>query len=111
MIEAYVNFGLSAPSTYRLVFCSHGRHLSPRSQDLVERLGERGFKVLLDVVTEIDAQGRLRNTTPAAAAQVLWASGHGLASLLITQVGRQWSPADELTKALLDGMFDGLVSD
>ncbi|MEI6281916.1 MAG: TetR-like C-terminal domain-containing protein [Alphaproteobacteria bacterium] len=84
---------------------------SPRSQDLVERMGERGFKVLLDVVTEMDAQGRLRNTTPAAAAQVLWASGHGLASLLITQLGRQWSPADELTKALLDGMFDGLVSD
>jgi AcrR family transcriptional regulator len=110
MIEAYVHFGLSAPSTYRLVFCSNGRHLSPRSQELVERLGDRGFNVLLDVVTEIHAQGRLRNTTPEAAAQVLWAAGHGLASLLITQVGRQWSPADALTKTLLDGMFDGLVN-
>ena len=110
MIEAYVNFGLTEPSTYRLVFCSNGRHLSPRSQDLVERLGDRCFAILLGVVTEIAAQGRLRNTTPAVAAQVLWAAGHGLASLLITQVGRSWSPADELTKTLLDGMFDGLVS-
>jgi hypothetical protein len=74
-------------------------------------MGERRFKVLLDVATEIDAQGRLRNATQATAAQVLWASGHGFAPLLSTQLGRQWSPADELTKALLDGMFDGLVSD
>ena len=109
MIEAYINFGLAEPSTYRLVFCSNGRHLSPQSQSLVERLGDRAFKTLLDVVAEIAAQGRLK-TSPAAAAQVLWAAGHGLASLLITQPDRQWSPADELTKTLLDGMFGGLVS-
>ena len=110
MIEAYVNFGLAEPSTYRLVFCSNGRHLSPRSQELVERLGDRSFAILLGVVTEIAAQGRLRAATPAVAAQVLWAAGHGLASLLITQTGRQWSPAEDLTKTLLDGMFDGLIS-
>ncbi len=110
MIEAYINFGLAEPSTYRLVFCSNGRHLSPQSQSLVERLGDRCFKTLLDVVDEIAAEGRLRGVTTAAAAQVFWAAGHGLASLLITQPDRQWSPADELTKTLLDGMFGGLVS-
>ena len=110
MIEAYINFGMAEPSTYRLVFCSNGRHLSPQSQTLVEKLGDRCFKTLLDVVLEIDAQGRLRNATPAAAAQVFWAAGHGLASLLITQPDRQWSPTDELTRTMLDGLTEGLIS-
>lgn len=109
MIEAYVTFGLDNPSTYRLVFCSHGRHLSPQSQAPVELLGERCFQKLHGVVKEIAAQGRLKTTGASVAAQVLWSAGHGLVSLMITQPDRQWAPAPVLTEALLDGVFDGLI--
>lgn len=109
MIEAYVAFSLDEPSTYRLVFCSNGRHLSPRSQELVEKLGDRAFGKLLAVVTEIADEGRLRKGTPSTAAQVIWAAGHGLASLLVTQPDRNWAPADELSRTMLDGLFGGLV--
>lgn len=109
MIEAYVAFSLDEPSTYRLVFCSNGRHLSPRSQELVEKLGDRAFGKLLAVVTEIADEGRLRKGTPSTAAQVIWAAGHGLASLLVTQPDRNWAPAEELSRTMLDGLFGGLV--
>lgn len=109
MIEAYISFGLENPSTYRLVFCSHGRHLSPASQTPVEMLGDRCFEKLHGVVKEIADQGRLKSPCASAAAQVLWAAGHGLVSLLITQPERQWAPPQVLTDTLLDGVFDGLV--
>ncbi len=109
MIEAYIQFGLDNPSTYRLVFCSHGRHLSPESQAPVEMLGDRCFQKLHDVVAEIADQGRLKSPGALVAAQVLWSAGHGLVSLMITQPGRQWAPAPVLTAALLDGIFDGVI--
>ena len=109
MIEAYIQFGLDNPSTYRLVFCSHGRHLSPESQAPVEMLGDRCFQKLHDVVAEIAEQGRLKSPGAEVAAQVLWSAGHGLVSLLITQPDRQWAPAPVLTAALLDGIFDGVI--
>lgn len=109
MIEAYIRFGLDNPSTYRLVFCSHGRHLSPESQAPVEMLGDRCFQKLLDVVAEIAGQGRLSSPSAEVAAQVLWSAGHGLVSLLITQPNRKWAPAPVLTDALLDGIFDGVI--
>jgi AcrR family transcriptional regulator len=109
MIEAYIRFGLDNPSTYRLVFCSHGRHLSPESQAPVEMLGDRCFQKLHNVVAEIAEQGRLKSPGALVAAQVLWSAGHGLVSLMITQPDRQWAPAPVLTTALLDGVFDGLL--
>jgi AcrR family transcriptional regulator len=109
MIEAYIQFGLDNPSTYRLVFCSHGRHLSPESQAPVEMLGDRCFQKLHDVVAEIADQGRLKSPAALVAAQVLWSAGHGLVSLMITQPDRQWAPAPVLTAALLDGIFDGVI--
>ena len=109
MIEAYIQFGLDNPSTYRLVFCSHGRHLSPESQAPVEMLGDRCFQKLHDVVAEIAEQGRLKSPGADVAAQVLWSAGHGLVSLMITQPDRQWAPAPVLTAALLDGVFDGVI--
>jgi AcrR family transcriptional regulator len=109
MIEAYIQFGLDNPSTYRLVFCSHGRHLSPESQAPVEMLGDRCFQKLHDVVAEIAEQGRLKSPGAEVAAQVLWSAGHGLVSLMITQPDRQWAPAPVLTAALLDGIFDGVI--
>jgi AcrR family transcriptional regulator len=110
MIAAYVQFGLTEPSTYRLVFCSQGRHMSPQSQALVERLGDRCFGYLVGAAAEIAAHGRLRSASPEAAAQVMWAAGHGLTSLLITQPDRSWAPTGELTRTLLDGIFEGLIS-
>ena len=109
MIEAYIRFGLDNPSTYRLVFCSHGRHLSPESQAPVEMLGDRCFQKLHNVVAEIADQGRLKSPGAQVATQVLWSAGHGLVSLMITQPDRQWAPAPVLTTALLDGIFDGVL--
>jgi AcrR family transcriptional regulator len=109
MIEAYIQFGLDNPSTYRLVFCSHGRHLSPESQAPVEMLGDRCFQKLHDVVAEIAEQGRLKSPGALVATQVLWSAGHGLVSLMITQPDREWAPAPLLTAALLDGIFDGVL--
>jgi len=109
MIEAYIRFGLDNPSTYRLVFCSHGRHLSPESQAPVEMLGDRCFQKLHNVVAEIAEQGRLKSPGALVATQVLWSAGHGLVSLMITQPRRQWAPAPVLTAALLDGIFEGVL--
>jgi len=46
---------------------------------------------------------------PRTAAQVIWAGGHGVVSLLITKPYFDWVERDALVKAMLDTVFDGLI--
>lgn len=111
MLDAYMSFALENPNAYQLVFCAHTGLMSEEKTEATSDLGDRCFQKFIDVVTEIAASGRLRTGSAESAAQVLWASCHGLVSLIITKPKFTWADSAELRKVLLDGMLHGLVAD
>ena len=111
MAESYVRFALTNPNTYQLVFCSPMQGISADKQAATSALGERCFDRFLGVVREIAAAGRLRTGTPESAAQVMWASCHGLVALLISRPTFRWEAPDALQQVLMDGLLYGLVTD
>ena len=111
MLDAYMGFALENPNAYQLVFCAHAGQMNEAKTEATQELGDRCFQKFIDVVNEIAASGRLRTGSAESAAQVLWASCHGLVSLIITKPGFHWADSAELRKVLLDGMLHGLVAD
>jgi AcrR family transcriptional regulator len=111
MAEGYVRFALTNPNAYQLVFSSPMQAIAEDKQAATFALGERCFDKFLGVVREIAAAGRLRTGTPEAAAQVMWASCHGVVALLIGRPTFPWEAPDALQQVLVDGLLFGLVSD
>jgi AcrR family transcriptional regulator len=111
MAESYVRFALTNPNAYQLVFCSPIQALSAQQQATSFALGERCFDKFLGVVREIAAAGRLRTGTPESAAQVMWASCHGVVALLISRPTFPWEAPDALQHVLVEALLYGLVTD
>ena len=61
------------------------------------------FRAFVTVVREVLAAGHLE-VPPPTAAQVIWAGGHGVVSLLITKPYFDWVERDQLVKATLDAL-------
>jgi AcrR family transcriptional regulator len=109
MLGAYMQFGLSNPNAYQLVFASPPGALTADKLEAMNALGMRCFERFADSVRAVAEAGRLRGEV-AIAAQVSWAAGHGMVSLLLTQPQFQWSDTPEnLKERLLDSLFDGLL--
>jgi AcrR family transcriptional regulator len=113
MLEAYVRMGLEHPNAYRLVFCSTPRATLGASpmQAATAEIGAQCYERYSGVVREIAADGRLRIGDARSAAQVLWASCHGLVALMIQRPNIDWAPAEELISTTLCGLLHGLVTD
>lgn len=108
MVEGYVRFGFENPNAYRLVYMT--RPLEARdAQTAAQEVGLSLFVAFQQVVDETAAAGRLR-ADPRAAAQALWAGGHGVVSLMITKPYFDWVDREQLTRTLLDALFDGLLT-
>ncbi|MFN3514666.1 MAG: TetR/AcrR family transcriptional regulator [Phenylobacterium sp.] len=112
MLDAYMRWGLEHPNAYELVF-THVRQLSAivNEETTAADLGARCYEIFSGVVREIAAEGRLRTGTADSAAQALWASCHGVVTLLINRPNFEWAPTDELLSVTLDGLMHGLVAD
>ncbi len=112
MLETYMRWALEHPNAYELVF-SNVRQLSAviQGEAATADLGAKCYDVFSGVVREIAADGRLRTGTADSAAQALWASCHGVVSLVINRPNFAWAPIDELIEVTLDGLMHGLVAD
>lgn len=111
MAEGYIRFALTNPNAYQLVFCSPSQALAEDKQAAMMALGEACFEKFLGVVREIAASGRLRFGTAESAAQVMWASCHGVVALLITRPTFPWAAPEDLQKVLGEGLLYGLLTD
>ncbi|HEX6859332.1 MAG TPA: TetR/AcrR family transcriptional regulator [Caulobacteraceae bacterium] len=111
MAQNYVRFALTNPNAYQLVFCSPMQAISEDKQAATMALGQRCFEEFLGVVREIAAAGRLRFGSAESAAQVMWASCHGVVALLIGRPTFPWEAPDELQKVLSQGLLYGLLTD
>ena len=109
MLEAYLDFALANPNAYALAFDRPATELAARQDKAAAAdLGRRCYALYESALTELGQAGRLRSSSEVTA-QVLWASVHGLASLLITKSGFPWADPVAVRTLLLDGLFEGLV--
>lgn len=98
--RTYIDFGLAHPDMYRIAFIPSRPHEAKpaMSFDLAQddpglAAGLRAFAALRDTIAEIRGREDPEN---AVIAQAIWASVHGLTSLLITKPFFPWADREAL---------------
>ncbi|MCW0183258.1 TetR/AcrR family transcriptional regulator [Zavarzinia sp.] len=120
-LEGYVRFGLANRDVYRLVFMTplaslvrsrlpagHRPHDDAPPEDL--GFGTQAFGMLEGEIARLIASGHLKSGDPAAIAEVVWATGHGLVSLMITHGDFKWTPFEQLLSQSIDTILNGIAA-
>jgi AcrR family transcriptional regulator len=123
IMKAYLTCGIRHPHEYRLTFMTALPRLR-RGQEMKEfrmhaRLGEpsplpptRGmicFGMLEAAIADVVREGLASIDDVAVLTETVWASGHGLVSLVITHDDFDWSARDALIEASIGLMLKGLL--
>ncbi len=118
MMECYLRFGLKHPDEYRLTFMAKSlgilgvNHKSAvADMDMPGTKGPQGFAKLLGIVADCISAGYLKGDDPELTAELIWAGGHGLVSLLITHPHFPWSDQEALIKGMLDMQLRGMLAE
>ncbi|WP_177177324.1 TetR/AcrR family transcriptional regulator [Bacillus sp. MUM 116] len=105
-LHAYINFGLSHPDYYRLIFIENLHQLQKMMTQEDDRV--RGFILLTELVTEAMNAGGLKKNDVQLVSQSLWSSLHGVTSILITFPDFSWHDQEEFVSFQVDAMMKGL---
>lgn len=106
---AYIDFGLSHPHHYEVIFISpNERYFKGKDYKFEGSMGERAFELLTKSVANCLAAGVIREGEVALISQTLWAGIHGITSLLITHQGFPFVEKRKLIDSVVDTMIDGL---
>jgi AcrR family transcriptional regulator len=105
---AYVQFAVTNPSHYRVMF---GGFLDPNGSD-PDLLNEasRTFHVLVDSLAEQQRDGLVRQGDPRQLARFVWAVVHGVATLAIDgQLETMKASPDELARFAVEQLRTGIA--
>ena len=91
--RAYVEYGLENPEPYRILFMQRAGESSTSSAALT---AADSFGLLTEAVTECLDSGLFPRGDPFTVSCALWASIHGLTSLMISNPDYPWPPLDDL---------------
>ncbi len=91
--RAYVEYGLENPEPYRILFMQQSDSFANRS---VASTAADSFALLAAAVEECLDQGIFPEGDPFTISCTLWASIHGLTSLMISNPDFPWPPLDDL---------------
>jgi AcrR family transcriptional regulator len=103
-LRTYVEFGLRNPNDYRFAFM-----LRPPVEKRPYKV-HGAFEALRYLVRRCVEEGRFRAVDVEATAQALWASAHGITSLLIQRPAFPWAPKKELIAQVINTAIDSLVA-
>jgi AcrR family transcriptional regulator len=103
-MRAYIEFGLRNPNDYRLAFL-----LKPPVEKRPYRV-HASFGVLREMVKRCVDEKHFRGAGIESTSQVLWASVHGITSLLIQRPGFPWAPKRKLITQLISTTIDSLLA-
>jgi AcrR family transcriptional regulator len=124
MMRTYTGFGIDNPHAYRLTFMTALPRLQRGAEMQAFRelnragaafdTGEvpRGivcFGMLERCVVDAVKAGRTAETDATALTEAVWASGHGLVSLVITHDSFRFTPRDKLFDVSIELMLKGLL--
>ena len=103
-LHAYVDFGRRFPTHYHFAFV-----VRPTERAVtVPVRPHASFDVLRDAVRRCIDHGHFRSPDVETTSQVLWATIHGITSLLITLPKFPWVDRDRLIGRVIDTAIDGL---
>ena len=102
-------FGFENPNAYRLAYLTPAVETRHGAETIAQRAGAELFAAVVAVVEDAVAEGVLRGDARVLA-QVIWASVHGLVSIMITKPYFDWADRDVLIRTQLDVLFKGLTA-
>ncbi|WP_066306305.1 TetR/AcrR family transcriptional regulator [Bacillus sp. FJAT-29814] len=105
-LHAYIQFGLTHPDYYRLIFIENLHLLQKIIIEEDDRT--KGFLLLTALVGGAMNAGVLRKNDVQLVSQSLWASLHGITALLITFPDFSWSERDVFVKFQVEAMIKGV---
>jgi len=115
MGRLYVEFGLTHPETYRMLFMEDPKFSSElvgshKAHDKSDP-GWQAFGLLRDTVAQLMESGKMAKRNPDAVAEAIWASLHGIVSLrLVCQESMFQTDVRELTDLMEHIMVHGLAA-
>jgi len=108
--RTYVEFGLKYPNHYKVTFINHPElHLGAASYLREGSMGLKCYATLRSNVEECIKQKKFREQDVEAITQAMWASGHGITSLLITKPDFPWVNQNRLLDFMIDISIRGLL--
>lgn len=108
--RAYIQFGLKYPNHYRVTFINPpDLGLGPEHFLAEGSMGMRAYSRLREVVEQCVSRGRLRESDVDALSQTIWASNHGITSLLITKPHFPWANRNKLIDLTINSFVGGLL--
>jgi AcrR family transcriptional regulator len=104
---AYIGFGTTHPSHYRVMFGGH--HATAAKDADLELAGAAAFMALVDALVELQGLGLVQRDDPLMQARYVWATVHGVTMLLITErMGAQPTAGDTLARYSVARITAGL---
>jgi len=103
-LRAYVEFGLRNPNDYRFAFM-----LRPPMEERPYKV-HGAFEALRYMVRRCVEEKRFRAVDVETTSQALWASVHGITSLLIQRPAFPWVVKKELIAQVINSAVDSLVA-
>ncbi len=103
--RAYVEFGLRNPGAYEFAFVLR------RPGAAHPEKPHHAYKLLRGVVAQCIAEKRFRRISIDMASQVLWATVHGITSLLIFRPNFPWADKKKLIARVIDNAAAGLLAE
>ncbi len=107
-LRTYIQFGLERPDEYRLTFMSRLIKRDDPEGCAVE-MADRSFAVLRDRLSDLMQAGLIQAGEPIRIAEAVWATLHGITSLLLDQAENLETAHECLIEATLDLVEFGLV--
>lgn len=108
-LHAYIEFGLSHPHHYEVAFVSPtDKVMKPNEYQYEGSAGQRAFEMLSGSVAECMEAGVFRRDDVAKVAQTIWASIHGVTSLLIMHEDFPFVERRELIESVVETAIKGM---
>ena len=108
MSRAYLQFAIEHPNLYRLLFGERYREEREGICDYRDETQATGLYALIGLLLEAQEEGNVEKGDPMIQAATIWASVHGLASLLIDGHLMMSDNLEEIYRYSLDVLFKGL---
>jgi AcrR family transcriptional regulator len=106
-LRAYVDFGLQYPNHYKVTFMQSLRPETRKPYDLEDSMGQRAFDRLCYLVHDCVQEGHFAEHDTMLISHSLWASAHGITSLLISKPLYPWPDREKLIALTIDSAVNG----
>jgi len=107
-LKAYIEFGLKHPNHYKVAFMMSEPFDDPQHCVRSRTMGKKAFDHLRVEIASLAQQHLIDVDDVEATAQAMWATIHGLTSLLIAHPKFQWVERNHLIDTLIENAVNGL---